>query len=130
MGRPLKKHYLNRLYVYANVDGTHTDSGEYIVKQSGSRSYKVTSNHGTAVCHLVASDTPAHYQMYTVAKDSNNNTYWVIKLTRHRATLIHRTKAGAPPYQFANSSVGDEAVEHVFGEAPVTGKTVQLVNYD
>jgi hypothetical protein len=129
MGRPVKPSTSRALYVYANVDGTHIDSGENITKQVGSRRYKVTTNHGTTVCRLVASDTPSLGQLYTVAKDSDNNTYWVIKLTTNHATVVQRTLVGAS-YQFANNTVGDQAVEHRYGNAPVANKTVQLVNFD
>ena len=129
MGRPVKPSTSRALYVYANVDGTHIDSGENITKQVGSRRYKVTTTHGTAVCRLAATDTPAQFQMYSVAKDSDNNTYWIIKLTTNHATLVHRTLVGSA-YQFANATIGDEAVEHRYGNAPIANKTVQLVNFD
>ena len=129
MGRPLRKDYLHGLYVYANVDGAHIDSGETVIKQVRTRGYKVNATHGVGTCNLVASDTPVQGEMYTVAKDSDNNTYWVIKLTRHKATLVQRTLVGSA-YQFANNLSHDEAVKHVFGSSPVAGESVQLVNFD
>ena len=123
MARSLKKSNLKLINVHANVDGTNIDTGEYIIKQSRARGYEVVTPNGKAVCDLVASDTPAKGQLYMVATDSDGNTYWIIKLTRHRATLVQRSLAtvgGA--YQFASMS----AATHDFGAAPVAGKSVQL----
>lgn len=125
MARSLKKSNLTLINVSANVDGTNIDTGENIVKQVRARGYRVTTVNGTATCDLVASDTPARYKMNMVAVDSDGNTYWIIKLTRHRATLVQRTLVGVS-YQFASMS----AATHNFGVVPVAGKSVQLAGYD
>ena len=123
MGRPLKKNNLTLIYVSANADGSNVDGGEGIIKQVSGRRYKVETAHGTAICKLVADDTPAQYEMFMIASDSTGNDYFVTKLTRHHATLVR--KAGGSDYEFSDG----QAIKHNFGETPVANVSVAL-NYD
>ena len=81
-------------------DGTLL-SGD-IFKQEASRRYLVKTADGVAQCKLVASDTPAFKQMAIVATDTNGSTYWVLKLTAHKALLSRRTMSGS--YLFATNT--------------------------
>lgn len=126
MGRPIKKSFLRLIYLHANVDGINIDAVESsTLKQAGSRRYRVTTDNGTEVCQLVASDTPTKGQMYIVSRDSAGNTYWVVKLTRHKATVVQRTLVEDSTYQFESN----QAVAHNFGASPVPGVSVSI-EYD
>jgi hypothetical protein len=81
-------------------DGTVL-SGD-IFKQEASRRYLVKTADGVAQCKLVASDTPAFKEMAVVATDTNGSTYWVLKLTAHKALLSRRTMSGS--YLFATNT--------------------------
>lgn len=61
-----------------------------IVKQTGSRRYKVTTADGTAVCKLVTTvdGTLGANEMSIMATDSAGGTYLVSKLTAYRAVLV------------------------------------------
>lgn len=80
----------NAIIVYADVDGNGAVIGD-IVKQQSGRRYKVKTAAGTAYCKLVADGTPAQYEMYMIATDVDTGTYYVTKLTGHRATLTPLT---------------------------------------
>lgn len=59
-----------------------------IIKQSATRRYKVETPNGTSgVCTLVTA-TPTSGQMTIQATDSAGGTYYVSKLTAHKATLV------------------------------------------
>lgn len=90
-----------------------------IVKQKGSRRYLVQNQDGSAICKLVAA-TPAIGQASLVATDSLGKTYYVTKLTEHKALL---TQSGSGPWQFATGvSVG-----WTFG-TPVLSVSVQIAS--
>ena len=78
----------NAIVIHANVGGEGGTLVGDIREQVGSRRYRVTTSDGTAVCKLVADNTPATKEAYVQATDDNGNTYYVVKLTAHRATLI------------------------------------------
>ncbi len=82
----------NAIVIYANTSGSgSTGKIGDIVKQTNATSYKVTTADGTAVCRLSTDATPASGFAYIVATDSNSATYFVTKLTAHRATLVNKT---------------------------------------
>lgn len=72
--------------------GTEVTTGD-IVKQVGSRRYKVTTSDGTAVCKLVTTADLNANEMSITATDYTNATYLVSKLTGHRATLTRLTES-------------------------------------
>jgi hypothetical protein len=109
----------NAMLIYANVAGGGAVIGD-IVKQVGSRRYLVRTAAGLARVSLVASDTPAAGQAYILATDSDNNTYWVTKLTARRVTLTQRTLVGSA-YQFTKSAAWKQT-------AAVAGTTVKIDN--
>ena len=65
-----------------------------IIKQTNAHSYKVKTSDGIAICKLVASGSPAVNQAYINATDSTGHTYYVTKLTAHRALLVPYGSAG------------------------------------
>lgn len=69
--------------------------GGDIIKQESSHRYLVKNSDGTGQCKLVASDSPAEGEMYIVATDANGSTYWITKLTAHKARVKRRTMSTA-----------------------------------
>jgi len=100
--------YQPGLAVYVHlVDGTEGALAD-IMKQEASRRYLVkTRTEGGKVgqCRLVAKNPGDLYvgEMSLIATDTEGCTYWVTKLTAHRAYLVQRTSAGAG-YRFADGS--------------------------
>jgi hypothetical protein len=70
---------------------TNRTSGNDIIKQVGSRRYRIQTQDGTAVCTLKASAPTAAGEMAIVATDSASGTYYVTKLTGRKATLKRGT---------------------------------------
>ena len=89
----------NAIIIRANIDGTTAIAD--IIRQVRTRGYKVkTAIDGVGVCNLVADDTPAVGKAYIVATDSDHNTYYVTKLTAHKATLVRKTFLSVGQWQF------------------------------
>jgi hypothetical protein len=120
MARPIKKSILRVLYIHPQTGGQHL-----ITKQKGSRAYQC-QGQGTTVFRLVASTTLAENQAYMIANDSYGNTYFVTKLTAHKATLVQKDQNEAPPFQFASNT----AVAWDKFRSAVEGLTVQIQNDD
>lgn len=85
-----------------------------INKQVSGRRYNVTTAEGTAICKLVTATPAAIGEMTIIATDSSSNTYYVTKLTNHRATLTpltgssHEFVAGsATRWTFDSASFGE-----------------------
>lgn len=80
----------NVILAHAHVVGGTTALDADIVKQTGTSNYLMTTTEGTSICGLVPSNSPAAGQAYIIATDSAGNTYWVLKLTAHKAVLRRR----------------------------------------
>ena len=87
-----------------------------IIKQTNTRSYKIKTADGIAVCKLVDTDSPAFGEAYIVATASGG-TYYVTKLTARKATLV--TKTG-------DAVLNGKAVKWTFSASSAT--VVQLEN--
>jgi hypothetical protein len=95
----------NAIIIHAKIDSEATVRVGDIIKQSSSRRYKVKTSDGTAVCKLVADDTPATFQAYVKATDDNGNTYYVTKITSHKALLTQWTQNGEATWLFATGDL-------------------------
>jgi hypothetical protein len=91
----------NAIVIRAKVDIEASVAVGDIIRQVNARSYKVKTANGIAVCKLVADDTPNANQAYITATDYNGNTYFVTKLTAHRARLIQNVN-NEETWLFAN----------------------------
>lgn len=89
----------NALIFYAKTTSGGTAQAGDVIKQEASRRYKIITADGTATCKLVASNSPAVNECYLIATDQGGATYWVTKLTAHKA-LLTSTGSGTP--QFAD----------------------------
>lgn len=109
----------NAIVIYANTADAGAKIGD-VRKQKGSRRYQVRTADGIATCKLVADDTPAVGEAYITATDQGGATYWVTKLTSHRATIVPKGD-GSP--QFPLVSGDPQHVGWTFGTAiaPSTG---------
>lgn len=110
----------NAIIIHANTGNEGSQTAD-IIRQVSTRRYKVLASDGIAICKLVATDTPTVNEAYIKATDANGNTYFVTKLTAHKATLT----------QWANNEstwlvATDESVQWTF-DAP-TGVIVQIEN--
>lgn len=69
-----------------------------IMKQEGTNRYLVNTADGVAICKLVTTSTLAVAQMTIIATDSKGSTYYVSKLTAHKALLTQKTMVGSYEY--------------------------------
>jgi hypothetical protein len=121
----------NAILIYAYlkaVDGGSSSVIGDIVKQQGSRTYKVRTAQGTGVVKLVAA-APGAGEATIAATDYNGNTYYVTKITNHKALLTRDTQNGSNAWVYAT---GDSA-RWTFSAAAGTDKTavnttVQVAN--
>ena len=108
-------------YIPAVDGGLSAKTGD-IVKQVASRRYRVETADGTGVCKLVAA-APAAGEMTMTATDSAGGTYYVTKLTAHRALIIKGDRSGT---QFTTGATG-VSVGWTFGNA-VADVSVKISN--
>ena len=107
----------NAIIIRANTSGSgSTGKVGDIIKQTNARSYKIKTADGTKVCKLGTDATPADGYAYIVAT-ATGGTYYVTKLTAHRATLA--TKTG-------DAALDGMSVQWTFGSPTAT--IVQIEN--
>jgi hypothetical protein len=80
----------NAITAYAYVTGGSRQVAD-IIKQVSSTRYKVKTATGTMICKLKSSASSAAGEMEIVATDATSGTYYVTKLTAHKATLTRGT---------------------------------------
>jgi hypothetical protein len=85
-----------------------------IVKQEAGHRYLVKTAQGIGQCRLVAA-APTAGQMTIIATDNNGNTYYVTKLTAHKAILTRQTQNGSNAWLYATS----QAAKWTIGAAGV-----------
>ena len=107
----------NAIIIRAKTTSGGTAKIGDIIKQTNSHSYQIKTADGTAVCKLVATTSLQVGQAYIVAT-ATGGTYYVTKLTAHRALLVPITGT-----QFADSHVAKWNVS-----SPVQNVSVTLAN--
>jgi hypothetical protein len=108
-------------YIPAADGGSSAVLGDITKQVSGSR-YKVKTAQGTGIVKLVA-DTPAAGEATIVATDANGNTYYVTKLTAHRALLTRLVDDGSDDdWLYATGTAAP------WSFAAADGLTVQIAN--
>lgn len=110
------------IVAYAYVTGNNLIAD--IKKQVGGRRYKVETSEGTLTCKLVTDGVAnAVGEMTITATDANGNTYYVSKLTRHKATLVRLTDDGGDEdWVYATGAVAP------WSFAAAAGTVVQIAN--
>lgn len=83
-------------FIPAAANGTQALIGD-VEEQVASKKYRVQTSEGTGVCRLVTTATSSLTagQMRIIASDTNGSTYYVKKLTAHRAVLVQSTVSTA-----------------------------------
>jgi len=84
----------NALAPQVRISSTNRTTGNDILKQVGSKRFRVRSQDGTAVCKLVAATPSAAGEMAIVATDSQSSTYWVKKINKNKVELVQNTDGG------------------------------------
>jgi hypothetical protein len=109
----------NAIIAYAYVTGNNLIAD--ITKQVSGRRYKVKTSEGTLTCKLVTDGVAnAVGEMTITATDVEGNTYYVSKLTRHKATLVQI--AGGEDYVYETNEVAP------WSFAAAAGSVVQIEN--
>jgi hypothetical protein len=112
----------NAIVAYAYVTGNNLIAD--IKKQVSGRRYKVTTSEGTLTCKLVTDGVAnAVGEMTITATDANGNTYYVSKLTRHKATLVRLVDDGGD-----NDWVYATGATAPWDFAAASGLVVQIAN--
>ena len=75
--------------------GSSAINGGDILKQESSRRYLVQNAQGKGQCKLVTTSTLTAGTMNIIATDFNGSTYYVNKLTAHRAIVVQSTASGS-----------------------------------
>ena len=81
-------------YLLAKDGGVSARTGGDILKQESSRRYLVQNSDGIGQCKLVPTDALTVGTMNLIATDGSGATFFVEKLTAHRATVVGRTNTG------------------------------------
>jgi hypothetical protein len=97
--------------------GSEVTTGD-VIKQTGSKRYKVQTSDGTAICKLVTTADLGANEMSITATDSDGGTYYVRKLTARKVVLVAGTGT-----QFATGA----SAKWTFGSA-VANTTVSIAN--
>ena len=103
MGRPLNNRFFltgsttttTTLLVHSRLVGSGTYSST-ILKQKASKKFKVQQAEGPediGVAYLVPTDALELNQAYMTATDTTNATYFVSKISGHRATITQWTES-------------------------------------
>jgi hypothetical protein len=109
----------NAIIAYAYVTGNNLIAD--ITKQVSGRRYKVKTSEGTLICKLVTDGAAnAVGEMTITATDVEGNTYYVSKLTRHKATLVQI--AGGSDYVYESGQIAP------WSFAAAAGVVVQVAN--
>ncbi len=97
--------------------GSEVTTGD-VIKQTGSKRYKVQTSDGTAICKLVTTADLGANEMSITATDSDGGTYYVRKLTARKVVLVAGTGT-----QFSTGA----SAKWTFGSA-VANTTVSIAN--
>lgn len=108
----------NAIRFSAITAGSTPRSNGDIISQKNARRFRVKTSDGTAVCSLVARTPSAIGEMAINATDSAGGTYWVTKLSNHKALIVRNTGT-----QFADSTMVQWTLS-----APTVGVSVKVDN--
>jgi hypothetical protein len=98
----------NAILAYAKTTSGGTSKPADIIKQRGTKRFKVKTADGTAICTLKSSAVSAVGDMTIIATDSAGGTYYVTKIGARKCTVTQGTGR-----QFAT----DSSVPYTFGAA-------------
>jgi hypothetical protein len=78
----------NAILAYAKTTSGGTSQVADIIKQRGTKRFKVRTADGTAICALKAGAVSAVGEMTIAAVDDTNGTYYVTKIGGRRCTIV------------------------------------------
>jgi len=117
-GKPYDAEAFPAIIAYAQTTSGGSSNIADIKRQVSAKQYLVTTSDGTARCVLQGSAITGVGQMTITATDSAGGTYYVIKISAHKCTVVRNTGT-----QFANSS----SVAWTLGSA-VANQSVKIQN--
>lgn len=82
----------NGIKCEAQINGNEVTTGD-VIKQVGSKRYKVQTSDGVGICKLVQSASLSDGEMSITATDSNSHAYFIRKLTA-RTAIVERKVSG------------------------------------
>ena len=106
--------------------GSEVTTGD-VIKQVNSRTYKVQTSDGVAVCKLVTTEAKDANQMSIKATDSAGNTYFVAKLTSRKAVLVPAANVHGGVTTIGSQFASGTTAKWTFGTA-VVNTTVTIDN--
>ena len=98
-----------------------------VVKQQGSRRYKVQTSQGTGFFTLVTTEAKAAGEMSIKATDSDGNTYFVAKLTSRKVLLVPAANVHGGTTTIGSQFASGASAKWTFGSA-VANTTVTIDN--
>ncbi len=98
-----------------------------IIKQVGSKRYKVKTSDGTAICKLVTTEAKGSNEMSIMATDSAGGTYLVKKLTARKAILVPVANTHGGSTSAGSQFASGKSAKWTFGSA-VLNTTVTIAN--
>jgi hypothetical protein len=108
------------------VAGSELTTGD-VIKQVNTRSYKVVTSEGTAVCKLVTTEVKTANTMSIKATDSAGGTYFVAKLTARKAVLVPAANVHGGTTSAGTQFASGTTAKWTFGSA-VANTTVTIEN--
>ena len=108
------------------ASGSEVTTGD-VIKQVNSRTYKVQTSDGIAVCKLVTTEAKDANQMSIKATDSAGNTYFVAKLTARKAVLVPAANVHGGTTTIGSQFASGTTAKWTFGSA-VVNTTVTIDN--
>ena len=106
--------------------GSEVTTGD-VIKQVNSRTYKVQTSDGIAVCKLVTTEAKDANQMSIKATDSAGNTYFVAKRTARKAVLVPAANVHGGTTTIGSQFASGTTAKWTFGSA-VVNTTVTIDN--
>ena len=98
-----------------------------VVKQQGSRRYKVQTSQGTGFFKLVSTEAKSAGEMSIKATDSDGNTYFVAKLTARKVVLVPAANVHGGTTTIGSQFASGTTAKWTFGSA-VVNTTVTIEN--
>ena len=115
-------------FLLAKDGGASAVAGGDIMKQESSRRYLVNNSQGRGQVKLVAKNTLVAGQMNLIATDFGGSTYFVTKLTAHKATLVNQYGTGTALVTLTTDADGVKTGATGWTLGSATGTTVTIAS--
>ena len=115
-------------FLLAKDGGASAVAGGDIMKQESSRRYLVNNSQGRGQVKLVAKNTLVAGQMNIIATDFDGSTYFVTKLTAHKATLVNQYDTSTALVTLTTDADGVKTGATGWTLGSATGTTVTIAS--